>query len=158
MNAPPSKFWKSSVKIRPHYERISKIPSCGERAWKKVFFIILTFLALVTFWSLFMFQKIARVKKIDVNKKKSVFFMPINHAKEFLKSVHNEALFSHLFSRTLIEVRSMNFKAKNLRMVFFYSEYLYVSMVEPAHESLARWLVYYKTHSKFFCPEIFARL
>ena len=43
--------------------------------------------------------------------------MPVNPAKEFLKSVHNEALFSHLFSRTLIEVRSMNFKAKNLRMV-----------------------------------------
>ena len=69
--------------------------------------------------------------------------MPVNHAKEFLKSVHNEALFSHLFSRTLIEVRSMNFKAKNLRMAFFYSEYLYVSMVEPAQESPARWLVYY---------------
>ena len=68
--------------------------------------------------------------------------MPVHHAKEFLKSVHNEALFSHLISRTLMEVRSMNFKAKNLRMAFFYSEYLYVSMVEPAHESPARWLVY----------------
>ena len=76
--------------------------------------------------------------------------MPVNHAKEFLKSVHNEALFSHLFSRTLIEVRSMNFKAKNLRMVFFYSEYLYVSMVEPAHESPARWLVYLALLLLFF--------
>ena len=75
-------------------------------------------------------------------KPKITFFMPVNHAKEFLKSVHNEALFSRLFSRTLIEVRSMNFKAKNLRMAFFYSEYLYVSMVEPAQESPARWLVY----------------
>ena len=37
----------------------------------------------------------------------------------------------------------MNFKANFLRMVFFYSEYLYASMVEPAHESPARWLVYY---------------
>ena len=79
--------------------------------------------------------------------------MPVNHAKEFLKSVHNEALFSHLFSRTLIEVRSMNFKAKNLRMAFFYSEYLYVSMVEPAHESPARWLVY-SASSKAQCPKI----
>ena len=75
-------------------------------------------------------------------KPKITFFMPVHHAKEFLKSVHNEALFSHLISRTLMEVRSMNFKAKNLRMAFFYSEYLYVSMVEPAHESPARWLVY----------------
>ena len=69
--------------------------------------------------------------------------MPVSHTKEFLKSVHIEAFFSRLFSRTLIEVRSMNFKAKNLRMAFFYSEYLYVSMVEPAQESPARWLVYY---------------
>ena len=78
-----------------------------------------------------------------VRKRKLIFFMHVNPVKEFLISVHNKALFSHLFSRTLIEVRSMNFKAKNLRMAFFYSEYLYVSMVEPAHESPARWLVYY---------------
>ena len=78
-------------------------------------------------------------------KPKITFFMPVHHAKEFLKSVHNEALFSHLISRTLMEVRSMNFKAKNLRMAFFYSEYLYVSMVEPAHESPARWLVYWRS-------------
>ena len=69
--------------------------------------------------------------------------MPVNHAKEFLKSVHDEALFSHLFSRTLIEVRSLNFKAKNLKMASINSEFLNVSMVEPAPESPARWLVYY---------------
>ena len=61
--------------------------------------------------------------------------MPVNHAKEFLKSVHNEALFSHLFSRTLIEVRSVNFKAKFLKMAKINSEFLNVSMVEPAPES-----------------------
>ena len=81
-------------------------------------------------------QKMAQSKKVVTIKNQ--FFMPVNHVKEFLKSVHNEALFSHLISRTLMEVRSMNFKAKNLRMAFFYSEYLYVSMVEPAPESLAR--------------------
>ena len=68
--------------------------------------------------------------------------MPVNHAKEFLKSVHNEALFLHLFSRTLIEVRSLNFKANNLKMASTNSEFLNVSMVEPAPESPARWLVY----------------
>ena len=61
--------------------------------------------------------------------------MPVNHAKEFLKSVHNEALFSHLFSRTLIEVRSVNFKAKFLKMAKINSEFLNVPMVEPAPES-----------------------
>ena len=68
-------------------------------------------------------------------KRKIIFFMPVNHAKEFLKSVHNEALFSHLFSRTLIEVRSVNFKAKFLKMAKINSEFLNVSMVEPAPES-----------------------
>ena len=67
--------------------------------------------------------------------------MPVNHAKEFLNSVHNEALFSHLFSRTLIEVRSLNFKAKNFKMASINSEFLNVSMVEPAPESQARYLV-----------------
>ena len=61
--------------------------------------------------------------------------MPITHAKEFLKSVHNEALFSLLFFRTLIEVRSVNFKAKKLKMAKINSEFLNVSMVEPAPES-----------------------
>ena len=61
--------------------------------------------------------------------------MLVNHVKEFLKSVHNEALFSQLFSRTLIEVRSLNFKAKFLEMAEFNSEFPNVSMVEPAPES-----------------------
>ena len=64
--------------------------------------------------------------------------MPVNHIKEFLKSVHNEALFSQLISRTLIQMRSLNFKAKNLKMAKFNSEFLNVSMVEPAPESPAR--------------------
>ena len=68
-------------------------------------------------------------------KPKITFFMPVNHAKEFLKSVHNEALFSHLFSRTLIEVSSVNFKAKFLKMASINSEFLNVSMIEPAPES-----------------------
>ena len=43
--------------------------------------------------------------------------------------------FSHLFSRTLIEVSSVNFKAKFLKMASINSEFLNVSMVEPAPES-----------------------
>ena len=43
----------------------------------------------------------------------------------------------------------MNFKAKFLRMVFFYSEYLYVSMVEPAPESLARYPLYFSSILEF---------
>ena len=88
--------------------------------------------------------------------------MPVHHAKEFLKSVHNEAIFSHLISRTLMEVRSMNFKAKNLRMAFFYSEYLYVSMVEPAPESPVRYPLYYagtqNVHAKFWKNSSFGGL
>ena len=64
--------------------------------------------------------------------------MPVNHAKEFLKSVHNKAVFSQLFFRTLIQLRSLNFKAKNLKMAKINSEFLNVSMVEPAPESPAR--------------------
>ena len=37
---------------------------------------------------------------------------------------------------------SVNFKAKNLKMAKINSEFLNVSMVEPAPESPARWLVY----------------
>ena len=61
--------------------------------------------------------------------------MPVNHVKEFLKSVHNEALFSGLVFRTLIEVSSLNFKAKFLKMAKINSEFLNVSLVEPAPES-----------------------
>ena len=61
--------------------------------------------------------------------------MPVNHAKEFLKSVHNEALFSQLISRTLIKMCSVNFKAKNLKVEKINSEFLNVSLVEPAPES-----------------------
>ena len=60
-------------------------------------------------------QEIAGAKKLI--KPKFIFVMPINHVKEFLKSVHNEALFSQLFSRTLIEVCSLNFEAKFLKLV-----------------------------------------
>ena len=61
--------------------------------------------------------------------------MPVNHVKEFLKSVHNEALFSGLVFRTLIEVSSLNCKAKFLKMAKINSEFLNVSLVEPAPES-----------------------
>ena len=74
-------------------------------------------------------------------KQKITLFMSVNHPKEFLKSVHNEALFSHLFSKTLMEVCSLNFKAKNLKMAKINTELLNASMVEPAPESLARYLV-----------------
>jgi len=42
-------------------------------------------------------QKMAQSKKVVVIKNQ--FFMPVNHAKEFLKSVHNGALFLQLFAQ-----------------------------------------------------------
>ena len=62
--------------------------------------------------------------------------MPMNHAKEFLKFLHNKALFSQLFARPLIELSSTNFKAKIVKMAFFNSEFLVVSVVNTAPESL----------------------
>ena len=136
MNAPLSKFWKTSVKIRPHYERISKIPLRGWQAWKMWFLVLTTFFAPVIFWSFTfgkMIEKWPEQKKLE--KWKIIFFMPVNHAKEFLKSVHNEVLFWQLFARPLIEVSSTNFKAKILKMAFFNSEFLVVSLVNTAPES-----------------------
>ena len=75
-------------------------------------------------------------------KAKINFYMPVNHAKEFLKSAHNKALFSQLFARALIQLCSVNFEAKSLKMVLFNSEFLNVSMVKPAPESPARCLLY----------------
>jgi len=74
-------------------------------------------------------------------KPKITYFMPVNHAKEFLKSFHNEAVFSQLFFRNLIQMCSVNFKAKNLKMAKINSEFLNVSMVGPAPESPALLLV-----------------
>ena len=76
--------------------------------------------------------------------------MPVNHAKEFLKFIYNEALFSQLFARALIQLCSLNFKAKFLKTASINSEFLNVSMVEPAPESPARWLVYCGYVVKFF--------
>ena len=83
-----------------------------------------------------MIEKWLEQKKLF--KLKITFFMPVNQAKEFSKSVHNEAVFSQLFFRTLIQMCSVNFKAKNLKMAKTNSEFLNVSMVEPAPESPAR--------------------
>ena len=63
------------------------------------------------------------------------FFMPVNHVKEFLKSVHNEVLFWQLFARPLIQLSSTIFKANFLKMVSINSEFLVVSMVNTAPES-----------------------
>ena len=68
-------------------------------------------------------------------KPKISFFMPVNHANEFLKFLHNEALFSQLFARTLMQLGSTIFKAKILKVAFFNSEFLIVSVVDTAPES-----------------------
>ena len=68
-------------------------------------------------------------------KPKISFFMPVNHAKEFLKFLHNEASFLPLFARALIQMGSTIFKAKFLKMVSFNSEFQVVSMVDMAPES-----------------------
>ena len=66
--------------------------------------------------------------------------MPMSHAKEFLKFLHNEALFLQLFARALIELSSTNFKAKILKITFFNSEFLIVSVVNMAPKSLTKCL------------------
>ena len=60
----------------------------------------------------------------------------MNGFQKFLRV--DEALFSQLFSRTLIEVSSVNFKAKFLKMASINSGFLNVSMVNPAPESPAQ--------------------
>ena len=73
---------------------------------KKVIFGTYEFLAPVIFWSIFldlMDQKMARAK--NFLSLKTSFFMPINHAKEFSKSIHTEALFLQLFARVSTSVR-----------------------------------------------------
>ena len=67
--------------------------------------------------------------------------MPINHAKEFFKSGHNEVLFCQLFARPLIQLSSTNFKAKILKMVLINTEFQVVSMVNTAPESLTNHLL-----------------
>ena len=61
--------------------------------------------------------------------------MSMSHVKEFLKFLHNEALFSQLFARTLRQLGSTIFKTKILKVAFFNSEFLIVSVVNTAPES-----------------------
>ena len=61
-----------------------------------------------------------------------------NHTKKFQKSM----FFPTFIARALPWLRPTIFKAKCLRMVSINSEYLNLSMVEPAPENLAPWLLY----------------
>ena len=95
------------------------------------------------FWSMIskkMTKKWPEPKKLLIPK--ISFFMPVNHEKEFLKSVHNEVLFWQLFARPLIQLSSTIFKANFLKMVSINSEFLVVSMVNTAPESLTKYLLY----------------
>ena len=55
--------------------------------------------------------------------------MPVNHAKEFLKSIHNEALFSQLFARVQIApiCFCLNINAPKLFQGFMIIYYLVIS-------------------------------
>ena len=66
-----SKFGESVVKIRPRYDRISKIPSQGWQTWKNWFSTLRTFLDPAIFWYFFKIswtekmtgaQKVVKVK------------------------------------------------------------------------------------------------
>ena len=62
-----SKFRESVVKIRPQYDRISKIPSRGWQAWKNWFLTFMIFLAPVIFSIheiLKKYQKMTGFKKV----------------------------------------------------------------------------------------------
>ena len=102
-----SKLGQTVVKIRPLYEQISKISSHGWRTWKNWFFTFMTFLAPDIFSN---HEILKRTKKWLEQKKlkrsKISCFMPVNHAKEFLKSICTEALFFNCFLKTL----SSNFR------------------------------------------------
>ena len=61
------KFRKTSLKIRPRYERISKISSRGWHAWKNWYFTIMNFLAPANFLNHQIWkndQKLTRATKI----------------------------------------------------------------------------------------------
>ena len=76
------------MKIRAHYEHISKIPSCGWRAWKNWFLIIATFLDRAIFQSIRsekMGQKRTGAKMSKVSK--ITLFMLVDLTNEFLKYV-----------------------------------------------------------------------
>ena len=75
-------------KIRPHAERISKIPSRGERAWKNWFLVFTTFLDRAIFWSIIsekIGQKMTGTKNSQIPKK--ILFIRGWPVKEFLKLV-----------------------------------------------------------------------
>ena len=76
------------MKIRAHYEHISKIPSRGWRAWKNWFLIIATFLDRAIFQSIRsekMGQKRTGAKMSKVSK--ITLFMLVDLTNEFLKYV-----------------------------------------------------------------------
>ena len=71
-------------------------------------------------------------------KSKISFFMPVNHAKEFLKSVQNEALFSQLFASTLSSYfqsvkhfSKKKFSEKSFQMVSTISGWMGSEIWEP---------------------------
>ena len=110
---------------------------CAFEMYENTDFCIQKIFLLRSFFDHF-FQK-KWIKKWPEPKKllipKISFFMPVNHEKEFLKSVHNEVLFWQFFARPLIQLSSTIFKANFLKMVSINSEFLVVSMVNTAPES-----------------------
>ena len=80
------------------------------------------------FWK--KWSKNDRSKKIFCLKK-SVFSYISNAQQKFC----NPCLFSHFLGKSLIELSSTNFKAKILKMAFFNSEFLIVSVVNTAPKS-----------------------
>ena len=69
---------------------------------EKTDFLVKKFFVPVIFWSMIswkMDQKLTGAKKVKIQK--NHFFMPVNHEKKFLKSVHTVDFFSWLFSETL---------------------------------------------------------
>ena len=91
---------------------------CAFEMYENTDFCIQKIFLLRSFFDHFLKKKL--IKKWPEPKKllkpKITFFMPMNHAKEFLKFLHNKALFSQLFARPLIELSSSNFKAKIVKI------------------------------------------
>ena len=96
-----SKFQKSVMKIKPEHEQNSKISVGGWLAQKIWFFVKVTFLAPVIFWSMRswkLYQKMTGAKKVSLMKNQ---FCHAYQPHKIWIFVHALALFSWLNSETL---------------------------------------------------------
>ena len=97
-------------------------------------------------------QKMTGAKKM-LNPK-ITFFMPVNHAKEFLKSVHAVALFSWLFLVTLAHYCFLirHFSKKKFYWKIISNAYIFSCFMERTYKPIQfHKKTFNELHSVFFC-------